>query len=67
MDYKIITSWTLDLLESKVKEMIKKGWKPIGGVSVGHNVSSGNKPITMTNYKNNVVLYQSMIKEDDKK
>jgi len=31
MDYKIVTSSSPDQLTVKVKELIKEGWKPVGG------------------------------------
>ena len=65
MEYKIITKQSLILLEKEIEIMIKKGWKPIGGVSVGQIIS--DEKIRSVDYFNKVTLYQSMIKEDDKK
>lgn len=65
MDYKIITSTTIDELENKVKEMIKLGWKPIGGVSIGtRTLNDKLKLPNLGNFKDMVMLTQTMIKDD---
>jgi hypothetical protein len=65
MEYKIITETSTSSLELKINNMIGKGWKPLGGVSIGTNLRD-NKP-THSNYSSQVMLIQTMIKEVVKK
>lgn len=39
-NYKIITSESEYGVESAVNDLLKKGWKPVGGVSVSISMSS---------------------------
>ena len=65
MDYKIITSTSTDELESKVKQMIKLGWKPIGGVSIGTRIVNDNYKLPNLNqFKDMVIYIQTIIKDD---
>jgi len=66
MDYKIVTSSTPEQLTVKVNELIKEGWKPVGGhqafITHQQNRFSGDQ------HKDTVydVEYsQTMIKEED--
>ncbi len=65
MEYKIITGTSTLQLELSVNNMISKGWKPLGGVSIGTNLKD-NKT-TSSNYSYQVMLIQTMIKEVVKK
>jgi hypothetical protein len=65
MDYKIITSTSTDELENKVKQMIKQGWKPIGGVSIGTRIVNDNYKLPNLNQFKDMVMYiQTIIKDD---
>ena len=64
MDYKIITSTSIDELENKVKQMIKLGWKPTGGVSIGTRLINDIPKTNLNQFKDIVMYIQTIIKDD---
>lgn len=62
MEYTIIRayagSYRVDEhLEKMVNEFIKKGWKPLGGISIVKSMSTAEVPFEV------FIIYQAMIKE----
>jgi hypothetical protein len=44
-DYEVITARTVALLQERVRELMKKGLRPVGGVAMLHEEEAGeNKP-----------------------
>lgn len=62
MEYKIFRayadSYRVDEhLEKMVNEFIKKGWQPLGGISIVKSMSTAEVPFEV------FIIYQAMIKE----
>ena len=55
-DYFVVTDFEKSSLERVVKEMIKEGYSPLGGVSIAYSPNYFNSPMGV------IVYSQSMIK-----
>ena len=42
-EYEVITSRKLADLQDRVRDRIKRGWQPIGGIAAVHEEAAGNK------------------------
>jgi hypothetical protein len=55
-DYEVITARTVALLQERVRELMKKGLRPLGGVAMLHEEEAGdNKP--------HMVFAQAVVRE----
>lgn len=67
MDYKIIETSSVAMLESSVREMIKDGWQPIGGLSVTQELCDATKHVgnnACTLYDAGFTYAQAMVKQE---
>lgn len=42
-DYEVITAMRIADLQDRVRERVKAGWQPVGGVALVHEEDSGEK------------------------
>lgn len=61
MQYKIVFEATAKELESKVNELLNKGWEPLGGVSVSETLEQNVGVFNREEYSMSFV--QAMIKK----
>jgi hypothetical protein len=56
LEYRILTNNHTDILEREVNDLIKEGWRPLGGVSVAYKHEHAH------NLVSHLVYLQSMVK-----
>jgi hypothetical protein len=55
-DYEVVTAKTVALLQDRVRELMKKGLRPLGGVAMLHEEESGEGKLHM-------VFAQAVVRE----
>ncbi len=60
MDYKVVFETSVEVLESKVRDLLRNGWEPIGGVSVSETLEHDVGVFNRDEYSMSFV--QAMIK-----
>jgi hypothetical protein len=55
-DYEVVTARTVALLQERVREMMKRGLRPLGGVAMLHEEEAGEGKLHM-------VFAQAVIRE----
>ena len=55
-DYEVVTARTVALLQDRVRELMKKGLRPLGGVAMLHEEESGEGKLHM-------VFAQAVVRE----
>lgn len=58
-DYFVVTDFEKSSLERVVKEMIKQGYFPLGGVSIAYSPNYFNEPMGVIVYAQSMVKYVS--------
>lgn len=56
-DYEIVTGLRIDDLQDRVRERIKAGWQPSGGIAMLHEEAAGSR-------EPHIVFAQAVIKKD---
>ena len=55
-DYEVVTARTITLLQDRVREMMKRGLRPLGGIAMLHEEEAGDGKLHM-------VFAQAMARE----